>query len=75
MPNTNKIQLILAGAFLPDYYSTLATHFFNIWIEFEPAEDYDMPSKLGLKLEDIHQSRVCFIIIIITIKLINIKHW
>ncbi|XP_050055665.1 P protein-like isoform X2 [Aphis gossypii] len=57
MPNTNKIQLILAGAFLPDYYSTLATHFFNIWIEFEPAEDYDMPSKLGLKLEDIHQSR------------------
>jgi len=57
MPNTNKIQLTLAGAFMPDYYSTLATHFFNIWIEFEPIEEYDTPSNLGLKLEDIHQSR------------------
>jgi hypothetical protein len=65
MPNTNQIQLILAGAFMPDYYSTLATHFFNIWIEFEPIVEYDMPSNLGLKLEDIHQSRVIFIIIII----------
>lgn len=63
MPNTNKIQLILAGAFMPDYYSTLATHFFNIWIEFDPAEEYDMPSKLGLKYENMNQ-RVCFIIII-----------
>jgi len=61
MPNTNKIQLILAGAFMPDYYSTLATNFFNIWIEFDPFDEYDMPSKLGLKYEDMHQ-RVCFII-------------
>lgn len=62
MPNTNKIQLILGGAFMPVYYSTLATHFFNIWIEFEPNEEYDMPSKLGLKYEDTHK-KVCFIII------------
>jgi len=64
MPNTNKIQLVLAGAFMPDYYSTLATHFFNIWIEFDPAEEYDMSSKLGFKYENMGQ-RVCFIIIII----------
>jgi len=69
MPNTNKIQLILAGAFMPDYYSILATHFFNIWIEFDPAEEYDMSSKLGLKHDDMHQ-RVCFILVII--KLVDI---
>lgn len=72
MPNTNKIQLILAGAFMPDYYSTLATHYFNIWIEFDPTEEYDMQPKLGLKNEDMHQ-RVCFIIIIIILVYININ--
>ncbi|XP_016656534.1 P protein isoform X3 [Acyrthosiphon pisum] len=58
MPNTNKIQLILAGAFMPDYYSTLATHFFNIWIEFDPTEEYDVPSKSGLKYDDMHQRNI-----------------
>jgi len=71
MPNTNKIQLILAGAFMPDYYSILASHFFSIWIEFEPTEEYDIPSKLGLKYDGGNQ-KVCLILIII--QLVNIKH-
>lgn len=51
MPNTNKIQLILAGAFMPDYYSSLATHFMNIWVEFESTGRYNGTQKLGFKSE------------------------
>lgn len=54
MPNTNKIQLMLDGAFMPDYYSSLATHFLNIWVEFETIEEYNKIKQLGLKYEDIH---------------------
>lgn len=66
MPNTNKIQLTLAGAFMPDYYSALATHFLNIWVEFETTGPYNAPKKLGStsksKYEDVYR-RVCFFFI------------
>lgn len=58
MPNTNKIQLMLAGAFVPEYYSYLATHFLNIWVEFETFQEYIDAKNLGLKNEDIRH-RVC----------------
>lgn len=64
MPNTNKIQLILAGAFMPDYYSSLATHFMNIWVEFESTGRYNGTQKLGFKSESNPKDtrlRVCFI--------------
>lgn len=54
MPNTNKIQLMLAGAFMPDYYGSLATHFLNIWVEFETFNENSNAQKLGLKYEDVH---------------------
>jgi len=59
MPNTNKIQITLAGAFMPDYYSSLATHFLNVWVEFETSKEHYENNKLGLKYEDVHHS-VCF---------------
>ncbi|XP_025406377.1 P protein-like [Sipha flava] len=49
MPNSTKIQLMLAGAFMPDYYSSLATHFFNIWVEFEPSSRYNMSDSFRLE--------------------------
>lgn len=68
MPNTNKIQVSLAGAFMPDYYSSLATHFLNIWVEYETTGPYNALQKLGStsksKFEDLHR-RVCFLIILI----------
>jgi len=60
MPKTNKIQITLAGAFMPDYYSSLATHFLNVWVEFETSTDRYGTNQLGLKHEDIRRS-VCFI--------------
>lgn len=57
MPNTNKIQIMLAGAFVPEYYSYLATHFLNIWVEFETLEEY-MGAKRVFKDEDLRH-RVC----------------
>lgn len=59
MPNTNKIQLMLAGAFMPDYYSSLATHFFNIWVEFEPSSRYNMSTNVGLEYNNNHYPKVC----------------
>lgn len=58
MPNTNKIELVLAGAFMPEYYSSLATHFFNIWVEFEPADRYNASTILGLKDNNEQHSKV-----------------
>lgn len=63
MPNTNKIQLILDGAFMPDYYSPLASHFLNIWVEFEIFGDNNNTDNLESKYKDLHHW-VCFIIII-----------
>lgn len=62
MPNSNKIQLILDGAFMPDYYSPLASHFLNIWVEFEIFDENNSTNKLELKYEDLNRW-VCFIII------------
>ncbi|XP_050545556.1 P protein isoform X2 [Daktulosphaira vitifoliae] len=53
MPDTNKIQIVLAGAFVPQYYRYLATHFLNIWVEFETDEEYLEAKKLGLKDDEI----------------------
>lgn len=61
MPNTNKIQLILDGSFMPDYYSSLASHFLNIWVEFETYEEYNSTNKLDLIYENTHDHWVCYI--------------
>lgn len=60
MPNTNKIQLMLAGAFMPDYYGSLATHFLNIWVEFDTVDEFNDTKTLGLKYDDMNH-RVSFI--------------
>ncbi|XP_050433638.1 P protein-like isoform X2 [Adelges cooleyi] len=58
MPDTSKIQIVLAGAFVPQYYRYLATHFFNIWVEFETDEDYMNAKRLGLKDEEIQRRNI-----------------
>jgi hypothetical protein len=58
MPNSTKIQLMLAGAFMPDYYSSLATHFFNIWVEFEPSSRYNMSDSFRLEHINNHYPKV-----------------
>lgn len=69
MPMTNKIQIMLDGAFMPDYYSSLATYYLNVWVEFETAEEYDTAKESMLKSENFCHT-VCFNMILITNNLI-----
>lgn len=55
---TNKIQIMLDGAFMPDYYSSLATYYLNVWVEFETFEEFNM-QQLPLKSENLRHT-VCF---------------
>ncbi|VVC40695.1 Hypothetical protein CINCED_3A022746 [Cinara cedri] len=59
MPTTNKIQIMLDGAFMPDYYSALATHYLNVWVEFETSEENNNSKKLEvLKPENLQHTNI-----------------
>lgn len=73
MPMTNKIKIMLDGAFMPDYYSSLATYYLNVWVEFETAEEYNTSKQLILKSENLCHT-VCFNIILISNNLINLYY-
>jgi len=51
---------MLAGAFMPDYYGSLATHFLNVWVEFEMTEEHYETNGFKLKYQDVNHL-VCFL--------------
>lgn len=57
---------------MPDYYSSLASHYLNIWVDFESYEQPNVTSLSKSEFVDSMRHRVCLIIIRYLLIIINL---
>lgn len=59
-PNQHKINIIIEGALLPEYYANLSTHFMYIWVQLV-ATKRKVKLNVNLEHDDIINVMVIFI--------------